>query len=755
MGTIRRAAGLLLGSAAIGMGGWSGVALAQDNSAVELAPVVVDANGKKVQDATEVQQDATKTEIGRTVLQQRMAEDFQDIGRSIDAGVNYNRNQRSINLRGLQDDRILTTIDGVRVPWLVDPRDSARGGLNAFDFDGLSEVDIIRGSDSTRYGSGALGGVVQLRTLDPEDLIQDGKNFGGVVKSGYDSADQSWRANAALAARSNDTWMMVQGGYRNGHEDDNFGTVGGYGQDRTEANPRDYDMGNVLVKLHQYVEGGHRFGLTGEYIKRQDDIENMTGTTASYVPGTFQSGEDIERKRISGEYTFESPDKSDPVDAANLVLYWVDQKLNATTDAIRAVDPRSFIIPGDPFMYGYPSGPYKRDNWIKQTNYGLSGNAEKELPLGGLSNTLRFGGELYGQKTTQYSWGEDNCPDVDWSHIPDPFGPQSCRFLHTNAADMPEVDSAFFGVFVEDDIKVTDSVTLTPGLRFDWYDHRPKSTPEFERSQNYDPAYLESNGDVGLSPKLRAAWQATPEVELFAQWSQGFRAPSAKELYQNFANAGQYARLGNPNLDAETSNSFEIGASYEGADYGASINIFNNYYRNFIDEVTLPGNDEYPMIFTYENRERVQIYGAEARGYARFADNWKAWGSIAYSHGKDTETDEYLNSIPPLRAILGLGYERENWGVDVSTLLAAARDKVSGQGTSEAGFVAPGYGVVDISGWWQPTSMKGMKIQAGVYNLFDKKYWDAVSVPEGRPDSERDRYTEAGRSFRLAITQSF
>lgn len=748
MGIFRQNFLLLACSVATGVAAFSQAAMAQSGNEVELAPVVVE--GAQLPTDQPIQE-GTETRIDRPVLQKRMADDFNDVGRRIDAGVNFNDQNGSINLRGLQDDRVLTTIDGVRVPWLVDPRDSAKGGLNAFDFDSLTALDILRGADSSRFGNGALAGVVQLRTLDPEDLIDEGKQFGAILKGGYDSADRSWRSNAAVAGRVNDTWLLVQGGYRKGHETENMGDIDGYGATRTEPNPGDYDQRNLLAKLHQYIPGGHRLGLTAELANRDFEYENMSGTTSSYEPGTFMSGNETDRKRVSADYQFISPDKSDFLDTANVTVYWLDQKLNATTDAIRLPDARSFIIPGDPFMYGYPFGPYKRDNWIKQETYGFTSDASKELDLGGHSNTLRFGAELYGQQTTQFSGGQDNCPDVDWSTIPSFFGPQSCLFLHTNTADMPEVNSTFFGAFVEDDIKFFDDrLTLTPGLRFDWYDHRPKSTPDFVASPNFDPAYLESNSDSRVSPKLRAAWQATPELELFAQWAQGFRAPSARELYENFANAGQYARIGNPTLNPETSNGFEIGASYETPDYGFSANIFNNYYRNFIEDVTLPPTPDYPLVFSYQNLAKVQIYGAEVRGYTRFASNWKAWGSLAYAEGKNTETDEYLNSVPPLRAILGLGYEQETWGIDVSTTLAAARDKVSG-----TGFAAPGYGIVDLAGYWEPEQVKGLRVQAGVYNLFDKKYWNALDVPDGTNPDIYDRFSEPGRTFRLAITQKF
>ena len=76
----------------------------------------------------------------------------------------------------------MTTIDGIRVPWISDPRSNS-GGLDALDFDGLSEVNITKGADSSRYGSGAFGGVVQIHTLDQADMLTE--EAIGVLEQGH------------------------------------------------------------------------------------------------------------------------------------------------------------------------------------------------------------------------------------------------------------------------------------------------------------------------------------------------------------------------------------------------------------------------------------------------------------------------------------------------------------------------------------------------------------------------------------------
>ncbi|MET4700811.1 hemoglobin/transferrin/lactoferrin receptor protein [Constrictibacter sp. MBR-5] len=746
---------LLCGTASLLVLGAGGAAAQQTGERTGKAPAAVELAPLEVEGAAPPETDETTVRIEKEALDQHMVQSIQDLGRRLDAGVGYSRATNSINLRGLGENRVLTTIDGIRQTWMEDPR-SVSGGVNAFAFDSLSRIDIVRGADSSLYGSGALGGVVALKTLDPEDLLPGETLFGALSKAGYDSADDSWRASSAVAGRVGDTFVLLQGGFRSGHALDNEGDVGGTGDARTKSNPADYEQYDFLFKLAQRFDGGHRIGLTGELFNRDETEDNRVGQTGTYQIGNYDTGEEVDRKRVSLSYDFTSPDRRDVLDQANVIAYWQRQTLNNTVNAIRDPDPRGFA-PGGQY-YAQPFGTYKRDNELEQTSYGLQGDAKKLLDtggsMGGTTHTVRFGGEVYRQDTTQYSHGEDNCPDVDWTTIPQPYGPQTCRFLHTNASDMPDVESLAFGFYVEDEIGTADGrFSLTPGVRFDWYEHKPQETSDYVNGPNFDGTMPDSTSDSKLSPKLRATWHATPELDVFGQWAQAFRAPSATELYQDYGAPGSYARVGNPDLKTETSNGFEIGAKLNRRDFGGSVTGFYNFYKNFIDEVQLapPGGD-YPIggVIGYENRARVEIYGAEASGYWNVTEHWRTWASFAWAVGRDTDEDEYVNSIPALRAILGLGYATEAWGADASITAAAARDDVSG-----GGFEAPSYKVVDLTAWWKPAFVPGAMVQAGLFNVFDEKYWNALDVPDDTAATREDYYTEPGRSFRVTLTHQF
>ena len=704
-------------------------AAADDESTTVLEKLSVKASKK-----TGVADTPLATETTAEDIQDNQVSSFSDLGRTLQPGVGFNRANGSVNIRGLDGPRVQTTIDGIVIPYLDDGARDADGGIDSFDFDTLSAADIVRGADSSRAGDGALGGTVVLRTLQPEDLIGEGKTWGGIFKFTYDSTDESWGTSAAVAAQYGSTAVLFQGGYKRGHETDNAGTSDVYGAGRSEPNPADFDQQNVLVKVTQYTDTGHTFTLTGERFDRDEDIDLRTkqSTFGNYRPGDLDGNEDIKRDRVSLNYEFEAVDDDALIDAANAVFYWQD----LTRDSGEA-GYRSTSVVGD----------YWRNSEVKNRSVGAAGSMDKSFDTGRLHHTVRLGGDFSIGQTTQYSSGDDSC---DSTPVP------ACDFLHTNQADMPDVDSRKFGIYLEDEIAIGDSAfSLTPGLRYDWYDHSPQETAAYTANPNYDGLPPGQTGDA-VSPKLLAEYEAATDVELFAQWAMAFRSPTANELYLDYGGPGTYLRLGNPDLKPETSNGFEIGASLGDEDFGGRIAGFYNRYRNFIDTDAAPVQDPatYPNGITqYLNRDRVRIYGVELSAHKSFASGFHINGSLTYADGEDLETGLKLGSVAPLKGVIGAGYATETWGTDVTFIAVKA---VSSR--SDATFKAPGYGLVDLTGWWKPEKVEDLTVRAGVYNIFDQEYYDAISVRDvtlSAASPDKAYYSEPGRTFKISLTQRF
>jgi len=711
-----------------------------EQSGTALEPIVL--KGKRVAKAGDAENTPTDTETTEAQLEKKQVQSITDLGRSIDPGVNFNRATNSVNIRGLEGNRVTTLVDGIPLSYLRDNARGTSGGADSVDFFSLATVNVVKGADSSRIGDGALGGALLFRTLEPDDLISEGKDWGGKVGTGFDSADDSWYGGAAIAKRIENTSVLFLGSYKKGHELDNRGSVGGYGGDRTKTNPADYDQYNMLFKLRQDVEGGHRFGLTAERFRFDKDIDLKQAQTATgnYRPaGKHTSGEDNERTRVSIDYEYEAPSADGLIDAAEATLYWQKQERVASQDSIR---------------FGSLAGPFIRNNEISEAGFGFNGFLDSGFEAGSVNHTVTLGTSLFFSKAEQYSSGVDACDTI----IPTPF---ACSMLHTNQSDMPDVDSSKVSVYAQDRMVFGDSgFSLTPGIRFDWYDHSPKDTPAY-LSNPATPVLPNGSSDSAFSPKILAEYQLNKDVTLFGQWAMGFRSPTSNEMYLTYGGVGSYLSIGNPDLEPETSNGFEVGARLGDDEFGGSVNLFYNRYRNFIDsrsyssdEITAAGYNpaDFPFGVTgYQNIARAKIYGAEFSVHKSFVNGFNTRAGLAFTRGVNMETDRYLNSVAPLKAIVGIGYATETWGVDALwTGVKGVSDK------STASFKAPGYGLVDLTAWWEPEQVKGLSIRAGIYNVFDRKYWDALNTKDANVTAgAEDYFTEPGRSFKISLTQRF
>ncbi|WP_409285211.1 TonB-dependent receptor plug domain-containing protein, partial [Pseudomonas protegens] len=102
--------------------------------------------------------------------------------------VNYGGGPRaaaqSPAIRGLQGPRIILTVDGARR--------NNDGGVNTpllIDPDLIRQIDVVRGPMSAAYGSGGLGGVMAIETLNADDMLDPGQSSRGRHQAGAPSAN--------------------------------------------------------------------------------------------------------------------------------------------------------------------------------------------------------------------------------------------------------------------------------------------------------------------------------------------------------------------------------------------------------------------------------------------------------------------------------------------------------------------------------------------------------------------------------------
>ncbi|MCC8932177.1 TonB-dependent hemoglobin/transferrin/lactoferrin family receptor [Rhizobium sp. 'Codium 1'] len=710
----------------------------------QLETIVV--KGKRVP-AGSVADTPLATQTTAEEIRKKEIKDLSDLGNTTEAGIDFIKAKPGrtggLFIRGLTGARVAVLVDEIPVPFLQtiarngssSPTTGINGQPDSFDVDSLGGLDVLRGADSSKVGSGALGGALAARTLEPEDLIGEGRDWGGVAKTGYDSEDKSFSNSVAVAKQVENTSVLFQGSYTRGHETDNQGNADIYGTSRTEPNPMDFVRNNLLFKFRHKLEGGHTVGMTAERydytsesnLKTLQSSAFTAGTAATtFRPDAYFGWDDVRRERVSLDYFYDAPSSDTLVQAASLRLYWQQLSKDAGSSGLRN-----------------SGAQYLRANEAQEDDFGVIGSMVSEFDTGTLRHQLRLRGNATMFETHQFIAAF----------------PASATVV--SQSDAPDVDGVTLGFSIEDQITLGDSgFSITPGIRFDFHDYEPQDSAAYRGNTGYNAFGLpESFSDSKFSPKLLAEYQLNESVGVFAQWAMAYRAPTVDELYGNFTNTlGGYASIGNPNLEAETGNGFEVGAKWNTGDFNGSVTLFHNMYDNFINNVTRVGVSPQPTsLFTYENVQDARISGAEIKARKDFANGFFAEGSLAVAYGEYGDNNTRIRSVAPLKAILGLGYEQETWGTQLTGIFSAAMPDDSVANTYDA----PGYGIFNVTGWWEPEAVKGLRIQAGVNNIFDKTYWNAVGVASVNPNSASSGnqpvafYSEAGTTFKISLTQKF
>jgi len=669
-----------------------------------------------------------------------------DLGNTTEPGVDYSKSTDGPVIRGMDGPRVSTVIDGIALPYLendvrastasINAPTNANGGGAAFDFFAISALDVLRGADSSRIGSGVLGGAIVIRTLEPEDVITTGRDWGGLSKVTYDGRDNSIGGGLAVAGRSGSVSALLQGSYRKGHETENQGTDGSYGATRTKPNPLDYDQDNLLFKLRHTSLDGHRFGVTAERYSRDADGDlmtnwNRTTSQSGYDPFNFFGHDGVERKRASLDYKYASPVLGSFIESAFATAYWQNLAKDSGADGTQR------------------NGTYYlRDIAFEHDALGFVGGMSGNVYTGPLRHNWRAGVDVSSFTVTQFT-----------TVLP-------ATMFGNSQADIPEVDGTKFGIYIDNRISLLGSrFALTPGLRFDWHEYTPKATPEYDDNTGSNLFPLpEKNSGSRVTPKLLATYQVADKVEVFAQWSAAYRAPTVSELYINFTNpVTGYAQLGNPDLKPETGHGIEIGTNFGDKYFGGRITAFQNWYKNFITSTDLMPDPNYPElpfgVARYVNLADVEMSGVEAKAHKQFYNGLRLHGGLAYTYGKDGDGN-LIPTVAPFKAIVGIGYERETWGVDLTGIFVGKyRDDYGDPTRVDSTFDAPSYAIANLSTWWEPTFVHGMRIQAGVKNLFDETYYDALALRNVNLTSSAAQplefYSSPGRAFVVSVTQKF
>lgn len=618
-----------------------------------------------------------------------------------------------LNIRGLEGNRVLMMVDGIRVPQSFSFGPFYSGRADFVDLSSLAGAEVLRGPTSTSYGSDGLAGALSLRTLSPEDLLVDGKTFAGTARIGLATVDSSKYASAALAFGAGDWSSLVQASVRRGHETRNRGDIDRPDELRTKPNPSDTDTDSVMAKLGYRVNANHRLMGTVEYRQRKVDtdvLSAVTSTATGAVVGT-QASDKLERGRFSLEHRYE-----------DLNAPWVQQVV--TNVYVQDSQTRQWS-----FEDRRTQDDRTRTTTYKERLIGLSSQAQTQLA----NQRISYGVDASRNQVRALRDGTPNSGEFPNK----PF---------------PDTTYTLAGAFVQDEIETGD-LTVIPALRFEHYKLAPKTA-----GYTGDSVTL---SDQAVTPRLGVIWRASPLVQPYVQWSQGFRAPAPDQVNNSFSNLAQgYTSIANPNLKPEHANSWELGLRGRFDEtLRWQLSAYDNRYRDFISQEVVRGSFRAgdPAVFQYINLDQARIKGVEARVVWDVLPGLNLNAAVAKSRGHSIRNgvETPLDSVQPLRGKLGARYEVGAWSMDATWIHSSG--KKPSDVSSATLFTPKKYDVIDLGGEYRFD--KTFRITAAITNLFDKKYWRWSDVNGVANDAKSlstiDAFTAPGRALQVSLRADF
>ncbi|SIQ50177.1 TonB-dependent vitamin B12 receptor [Marinobacterium stanieri] len=210
----------------------------------------------------------------------------------------------------------------------------------------------------------------------------------------------------------------------------------------------------------------------------------------------------------------------------------------------------------------------------------------------------------------------------------------------------------------------------------------------------------DDNEQFGNQTTGSIAWgmELPHALRLTASYGTAFSAPTFNDLY--------WPGSGNPDLEPEESDSWELGLSGDHAGIEWSANLYQNDVDNLIAWAPNAEGFWVPM-----NVDEARIRGLELAASTRLA-NWDLSTTLDLMDPKDRNTDELLRRRP--RKTLNVSADRDFGRYSLGSSLRAVGEREDGGDELEA------YTRIDVRGSYQLGQDWALK--AKIENLLDEEY---------------------------------
>jgi len=275
--------------------------------------------------------------------------------------------------------------------------------------------------------------------------------------------------------------------------------------------------------------------------------------------------------------------------------------------------------------------------------------------------------------------------------------------------------SVIWALYGQGEFAIMHALSLSAGVRYDHYS-------DFGGTTN---------------PRLGLIYHLFHPTTLKLLYGKAFRAPEPFELMPGF---GPFYE-NNLQLQPEEIRSEEVVVEQA---IGQHFTLSGNLFRNDIDHLISLETDPASQQAEYLNFEDVDAKGAEIEFAGRATNGLEGRASYSFTHAVGHQPEPVLANSPQHLA---------KFDLSLPLLQRRLFASLDGQYTSSvqtlAGNTLSGFSVFNVT-LLGHTLGKHLDLSGSVYNVFNKKYFDA-----GRPEDPEDSIQQDGRNFRIKVTARF
>ena len=646
-------------------------------------------------------------------------------------------NKRQIDLRGMGPENTLILIDGKPVNSRQSERISMRGERNTrgdsnwVPVEEIESITVLRGPAATRYGSGAMGGVVNIVTKKVS------KEFKGQVNL-YANQPQDSKEGATRRIGFNLSGPIIQDtlGFRiygnlNKTDADAADINAGHGND-SAAGVEGVRNKDIAGRLQWKISPAQTLILDSSY-SRQGNIYNgdtQNSNPRSALVNSLADSKAETARLYRSAFSLTHDGAWEWGDTKNVISY--ERTVN------------SHLPEG---LAGGPEGSYTGLDFVQSRLKNLRFSSEANIPFKlGVDNVLTVGAEFTDSKLDDPASNTQGFKDQD----------KTDAFNGISATRGGKASQRNWAAYVEDNISLTDKTHLIPAIRFD---HNSDSGSNWSPALNFSHQIGENwlvKGGVARAYKAPNLYQTNPDFILYTR-GQGcpLNAPNSVRCYY----------MGNGNLKPETSINKEIGLEFNKNGWQASATYFHNAYRNKIvigDQLIATSNIG-NWLLQWENTPKATISGIEGNLVIPLHDTLKWSNNFTYMHKSEDYQGNPLSLVPKHTINSTLSWTpNERFDANLTFThygrtkpRSVAVNHLEQKGNPRAGVAAlssehsqtqvGSYGIWGINAGYNWN--KRVAVRGGVSNLFDKKLY--------RTTAGAQTYNEHGRAFYGSLKVSF